>query len=179
MLEKLIEDDSNFNLDMFKTKVDNMFILLFLSITNKKLDRVMHFLNQDMRAKYENLIDDLDKRNLIQIYEELNVSETNILEINELKNSYEIKVYIKSKSIDYLIDARTKKFVKGENTRRTEKDNYLTLIKYKNTKKIKLTKKCPGCGANINVNANGKCEYCSAIFDQENYDWVISNVEVK
>ena len=39
--------------------------------------------------------------------------------------------------------------------------------------------KCPGCGAAINVNANGKCAYCGTIYNLVDKDWVLSSLKTK
>ena len=39
-------------------------------------------------------------------------------------------------------------------------------------------RKCPTCGAIVDVNKNGKCEYCHTIFNLEKYDWVITKMEI-
>ena len=56
--------------------------------------------------------------------------------------------------------------------------NYLTLEKTINSGYNSSARKCPGCGANISVNTSGKCEYCGSIFNIENYDWVLTSIEM-
>ena len=68
--------------------------------------------------------------------------------------------------------------VSGDNTRRVENINYLTLEKTINSGYNSSARKCPGCGANISVNTSGKCEYCGSIFNIENYDWVLTSIEM-
>ena len=38
--------------------------------------------------------------------------------------------------------------------------------------------KCPGCGANINANYSGKCEYCGTTYDTVKYDWILEDIRV-
>ena len=51
-----------------------------------------------------------------------------------------------------------------------------------NTKKIDameqgITRKCPTCRAPLSVNTSGVCEYCGSIYNQEDYDWVLTKLE--
>ena len=39
-----------------------------------------------------------------------------------------------------------------------------------------IVRKCPACGSSIDVNNNGKCNYCGAIYNNEDYDYVLSNI---
>ena len=48
----------------------------------------------------------------------------------------------------------------------------------KNAQSYKVVRKCPTCGANIDVNANGQCSYCHTIFNLEKYDWVITKMDI-
>ena len=39
-------------------------------------------------------------------------------------------------------------------------------------------RKCPACGAPMNVNKSGKCDYCGSIYNQEDYDFVLTNISI-
>ena len=47
-----------------------------------------------------------------------------------------------------------------------------------NTKDFGIVRKCPGCGASINVNNTGKCEYCDTIFNLDDYDYILVSINV-
>ncbi len=36
---------------------------------------------------------------------------------------------------------------------------------------------CPNCGAPINLNQSGKCEYCGSVISTTEYDWVLSKID--
>ena len=40
-----------------------------------------------------------------------------------------------------------------------------------------IVRKCPTCGASMNINNSGECEYCHSIYNQEDYDWVLTKLE--
>ncbi len=177
MLINLIKEDPNFNEDMFKTNINNMFIMLLSSIMTDKLDRVRHFLSTDLEEKYDELLESLNSNNERQMYDELNVAGTTIEEVTETNDSFIVKIKLTSRYMDYVVNKISGDYLRGVNDHRIEKINYLTLKKNKKVKDNKIARKCPGCGANISVNTSGKCNYCGAIYDQENYDWVITNIE--
>lgn len=164
---------------MFKTKVDNIFVKVYTSIMKQDLSDVAHFIGDNLQNKLQIQIDNLKKRNQRQIYDELNVKNTYILN-RIIQNDKEVVVVeLISRYMDYIIDMDTGDLVSGDDTRRIEKRNILTFEKKLSVKDIGIVRKCPGCGASISVNTSGKCEYCDTIFNQEDYDYVLVSIDVK
>ena len=78
VLQNLIMEDANFSEAKFKSKVDNIFIQLYTGVMKQDLEKIKHFLSDEVYAKYSQKINALQAANQIQIYDELNVSNTNI-----------------------------------------------------------------------------------------------------
>jgi len=178
-MEELLKIDPTFNEGMFITKVNNIFIMLHSAIMMDDLNRVRHFLSDDLEKRYEKLLQSYNERNVRQMYDELNVKTTTIKDIQINEDSVIIRVDIISRYMDYLVDKNTGKFISGYNDHRIEKINRLELTKKVGASNYGVDKKCPGCGANINVNHSGKCPYCGTIFNTENYDWILTSIEVE
>lgn len=162
-----------FNEAMFKTKVDNIFVKLYTSVMKGDLSTVSHFIGDSLEKTLQEKINNLKEQNQRQIYDELNVKDTQIINriIKEDKELVEVKLI--SRYMDYIIDIDTGELVSGDDSRRIEKVNILTFEKKINTKEIGIVRKCLGCGASISVNTSGKCAYCDRIYDQEKYDYVL------
>ena len=178
-MNELLKIDPTFNEGMFITKVNNIFVMLHTSIMTDNLERVKHFLSDEVYLKYEDILKDLNARNVRQMYDELNVKETHIKNIEINDDCVIIKVDITSRYMDYLVNKDSGKFISGYNDHRIEKINHLELTKKRNTSNYGMAKKCPGCGANIDVNNNGKCSYCGTIFNTEKYDWILTSIIVE
>lgn len=168
---------NEFNEAMFKTKVDNIFVKLFTSIIKGDLSDVDHFISDEVKNKYMTYINELKCKNERQMYDELNVKDTKILSRKELEDKEVIEVEIISRYMDYIIDIDTGETIKGDDTRRIEKRNILVFEKKNDTKDIKLVRKCPGCGASISVNTSGKCDYCGTIYNLEDYDYILTDIQ--
>lgn len=168
---------NEFNEAMFKTKVDNIFVKLFTSIMKGDLSDVDHFISDEVKNKYMTYINELKSKNERQMYDELNVKDTKILSRKELEDKEVIEVEIISRYMDYIIDIDTGETIKGDDTRRIEKRNILVFEKKNDTKDIKLVRKCPGCGASISVNTSGKCDYCGTIYNLEDYDYILTDIQ--
>lgn len=177
-LENLLKHDYNFSESKFKSKVENIFVQIKLSIVTGKAEKIKHFVNEEIYTKILNKIE-LDKiNNRIQLYDELNVADIKIVNIEELEDCFRIQVSLHSKSLEYYIRRDTKKFISGDKYDRLERINKLVFTKAKDSKVLEAARKCPSCGANIDVNKNGKCEYCGTIFNLNKYDWIITEMDV-
>lgn len=111
------------------------------------------------------------------MYDELNVKSTNIDNVEILEDKIVIKVTIISRYMDYLINKDNGNFVSGNNQSRVEKINYLVFEKIKSAKDYKIIRACPRCGASMDINKSGECNYCRTIFNAENYDYILTSIE--
>lgn len=112
------------------------------------------------------------------MYDELNVKDTNIQEIEVKESVYIIKVFLQSRYMDYIMNLSNGSLVSGNNTSRIQVNYMLTFTKRVNVDKQGIARKCPGCGAPVDVIASGKCQYCGATYNQEDYDWVLTKLEI-
>lgn len=167
-----------FNESMFKTKVDNIFVKLYTCIMKEDLSDVAHFISDELLSKLDTKIENLKSQNKRQIYDEINVKNTNIINRKIEEDKEIIEVEIISRYMDYIIDKNTGNTIFGDDSRRIEKRNILVFEKRRNAKEIGLVRKCPGCGASISVNTSGRCAYCDTIFNWEDYDYVLVKLSV-
>lgn len=177
MTNEILKYDKDFTESNFKTFIDNAFIQIHLSIMTKEIENIKHFVTSDVYEKIENKVNDLNNRHLIQMYDEINVKETHILNVEITEKEIRINVNIISRYMDYLMDEEGN-FISGNNTSRIQKDNYLTFVKQIDSKNLGTVRKCPGCGASLDINRSGKCDYCGSTFDLDKKGWVLINLEV-
>ena len=168
----------DFNEAMFKTKVDNIFVKLYTAEMKQDLSDVMHFINDDVRDMFQNRIDENKRLNRRQMYDEINVKSTNIIDRCITDDKEIVEAQIISRYMDYVIDMNTGATIEGDDTRRIEKRNILVFEKKIDSKNIGIVRRCPGCGASMSVNTSGKCEYCGTIFNQEDYDYILVKLSV-
>lgn len=176
LMEKILREDKDFSESKFKAKADNIFIQIYTAVMKKDLTRVKHFVSEDLYKKFEQKIQILDDEGLIQVYGELNVSDTEIVRIIENDYNYEIEVRLLTKYLDYKLDKQTRNIVSGNDEIRVIKNMKMIFSKIKNAKTLEVARKCPGCGANMDITMNGKCEYCGSIFKLDEYDWVLIDI---
>ena len=161
---------------MFLTKVDNIYVMLCTSIMMNDLTRVKHKVSEEIIKKYQEIVNECIKQNIRKMYDELNVKSTEITNITETKEEIIVNVKLISKYMNYYIDLNGN-LMSGDNTKSQEHTNYLTLIKKKTSQELKEARKCPNCGANIDVNNDGRCQYCKGTFNTEDYDYILTKIE--
>ena len=158
-----------------KSKFSNIFIMLLLAIQTGDLDNVKHFLSDELYEKYKTMIDEDKRRNEMHCFDEANVKSIAIHK-RYVEGEYEIvKVFLTSRYMDYYINLDTGKTVRGVDDHREEKDHVLVFKKRTDAVKGAVVK-CAGCGANLDVNFTGKCEYCGTVHSAEDYDYILYSI---
>ncbi len=176
MFDELLKVDPSFSESMFKTKVDNTFIMLFTSVMTKSMDNVKHMLSENVFNEYDSYVKELENNNQTQMYDMLNVAETEILDVEITDSLIKIYVSLTSKAYDYVMDENGK-IIKGQDQTREVKRHNLVFTKKVNFKNHKDVRKCPGCGASIDANLSGKCEYCDTIYNAVDYDYILTDIK--
>ena len=177
MLEELKKLEPDFNESIFISKVNNIFVAMLNSIMFQDASMSVTSLGPTLKEIISQKITSLKNSNVIQMYGEMNVHDTKIIGAEILEDKYIIKVQIMSRYLDYLMDATSKKKVSGDDYTRVERVNYLTFEEKRNHKKLGDVTECPFCGANIDYNYKGICEYCKKELPKEEYDWILTNWE--
>lgn len=168
--------DPTFTIESFKTKVDNIFVMLHTALMTDNMKRVKHFISDDIYEDFSNRLSILNNNNERQMFDELNVKSTDIVNVEITNDKYIIKVRLVSKYLDYVVDKETNKIKRGDNTIRKELENILVLEKRRNNKVQGVVRFCPNCGHPMDVNKSGFCEYCHSTYNQETYDWVLKSI---
>lgn len=166
----------DFNEDLFLSKVDNIFIKFFTAIMLDKLDTVDHFISDDVYEYGKKIIEDHKKDGFKKMYDMLNVKKSSIENIFDKGKYYEIEVFLEARYLDYVISLKDG-HIEGNDKERVQVNYNLVFRKNKNVKESDIVKKCPGCGRSIDVNNSGECEYCGAIYNQEEFDWILTEID--
>ena len=178
LITTIIKEDNTFNEAMFKSYVDNIFVKIYSAIMFDELDTIKHFITEEIYQDLMKKLNELNEKNLRQMYDELNVRFTRIVDRQVIDNKEVVTVELTSRYMDYIIDMNTGDLISGNDTYRIEKVNTLVFEKSLDAKEIDIVRMCPGCGNSMSVNTSGVCDYCGAVFNQEDYDYVLTSIKV-
>ena len=113
--------------------------------------------------------------NEIRCFDEPNVKEINIEEEKDENDYHVVTVNLVSRYMDYYIDKDSLNYKRGTNDHRIELDHEL-VFKKRIDVSLQNSIKCPSCGANLDPNNTGYCNYCGVINSAISYDYVLYEV---
>ena len=132
---ELIEQDPNFSEVKFLSSVENIFLKLHLSIMNNNLEEVKHFMNENVYKKINNRIEKLKNNHQREVFSEVEIIETKVFECIEKEDSFILRVSIKSRCKNYIIDSSTKEIKEGTDKNKVEKNSILDFERKKRLQK--------------------------------------------
>ena len=176
-IEEFKKIEPTFEESIFYSKVNNVFIKLMTARMLDKIDEVKHFISDELYNNEIAFIKNNKDKGYKQMYDELNVKDSKIIDILVNDSVYIIKVYLQSRYMDYIISLDNGSLVSGNDSSRIQRDYILTFEKKVNTKEQDNIRRCPGCGASIDVNSSGICEYCGTSYNLDEYDWVLTKID--
>ena len=176
MKEELIKVDPSYDESIFLSKVDHIFIMLLDAIMQRDLSPVKHYLSDEVYEKYNYMVTDYLNTKKIRLFDEMNVKSTDIRDINITENEITINVTLTSRYMDYFIDEEGN-YISGIKDHRIEKTNHLVFTKKIGAKELKEVRRCPSCGATLDINHTGVCPYCKNTIDMSEYDYILTSIE--
>ena len=178
-MNELINLDPTFTESSFKTKVDNIFVMLHMALMTDNMKRVDHFINDSVYNEFNNRLSTLNSNNERQMFDELNVKSTEIIGVEITDTKYIVTVRIISRYMDYVVDKTTLKFKRGNNTSSVEREKIIVFEKLRSAKVQGVVRFCPNCGHPMDVNKSGYCEFCHSTYNQENYDYILTSITTR
>ena len=164
---------------ILKSKFSNIFINLLYSIMINDITKVRHFLSDEVASEIEKIIERNKSNNEKQMYDELNVKDIMLTSRETTSTKEIINVTIISRYMDYIIDADTGEYKRGVKDYRVERSNYLTFERYLNAKDRPILFKCPNCGADMDINNSGRCNFCREVVDLSDYEYILTQIVVE
>lgn len=175
MINEIVKYDKEFTEGTFLTKADHIFMMLLDAIMQKDISIVKHYLTDEVASKYIKLIKEYSDKKIIRIFDETNVKNSKITNVNIENDKINITVKLNSRYMDYFIN-EDGDFISGINDRRIEKEHIIVFTKNIDSKNLNEIRRCPYCGNSLDINLTGKCPYCNQIIDMSKYDYIITKI---
>lgn len=171
-INKIKELLPNFNETEFLQNGYKMFLDIEDAWMNFDMEKVHNIMTDEMFNMYESQLSSMEVKGEQNIMKGFELKSSAIKGVNKQNDNIEITTQYIIEFYDYIINKQTGAVLRGSSTRKLRMHYEFTFIMTDNeTAKVD---KCPNCGAPVNVNSAGTCEYCGSKIVGENTNWVIS-----
>ena len=167
----------NFNIEEFNFKTYQIFYDVQMAWMNFDYDKLKELLTDELYNNYAMQLDALKlkkHKNTMRDFELIEICLNNLKEEND---KYIAEVYLNVRFIDYVENIKTGMILRGTPNRKLNNIYKLTFIRTKD--ESNNINECPRCGAPVEGNSTGICEYCKSKLVNDNYNWVMSKKEIK
>jgi predicted lipid-binding transport protein (Tim44 family) len=115
---------------------------------------------------------------LRNIHQEAHIERWSIAKLIRDKHYDSLTIRLWASGLDYTVKEGSDSIVTGSRRKRRTYSEYWTLIRAANRRgPVRADPVCPNCGAALQINMAGSCEYCGAHITNGEFDWVLSKIE--
>ena len=138
---------------------------------NFNLEKVRDCITDEMFNMYESQLSSMEIKGEQNIMKDFVLKESAITRCTQQNDSIEVIAKYIIEFYDYIIDKSTGKVLRGNKHKKIRMHYSFTFIMSKDIQKID---NCPNCGAPLEINSAGICEYCGSKVIGNNTSWVMS-----
>lgn len=171
------QDDNSFDADLFKKWTRNIFTYLQIG-KEEELKQIRSSISDTFYERRIQTLKDFERDNLELVREGLIIEEIKILDYSKWMDKAQIKVFIKARLKEYIINKATQEIIKGNARKSSERGFILTFQKKDAEQQVGFVTNCPSCGASISDTEFGTCQYCDSLVNPIRYNWTLIKYEV-
>ncbi len=183
-LKKLKEIDPQFDMQKFKTHAKKVFMAAQEGWTNRDQKVCRPFMSEEIYQSHQMQIDNMKKNKTINVLENIVVGSSEVVRIELGEDYHKIAMRVRASMKDYKVkEDKPEVVIEGSKQQTPPFTEFWIFIRKSNLKtKVKdgiFDRKCPNCGAPIDIDVAGICKYCNANVVNGDYDWVLSEIVQK
>ena len=171
-INKIKEILPNFNETEFLQNGYNMFLDIEDAWMNFDMEKVHNIMTDEMFNMYESQLSSMEVKGEQNIMKDFKLKSSAITDAIKQNDNIEVKTQYIIEFYDYIIEKSSGKVLRGTSSRKIRMHYEFTFI-MSNDENAKIDT-CPNCGAHVDVNSAGTCEYCGSKIVGKNTNWVIS-----
>lgn len=152
-------------------EVFNLYKQIQFAWMNFDEETIRKYTTDEMYNMYLMQLDTLKVKNQKNLMYDIKYIGSNIKERYEENGQETIVINMQVSCYDFIIDTRTNKVIRGNSSKLNIYNYELTFVRTKDNKDLDI---CPRCGAPVEGNNSGVCEYCKSTLISNNYTIVMS-----
>lgn len=152
-------------------KAFNIYKELQYAWMNFDEEKIRNITTDEMYNMYLMQLDTLKVKNQKNIMYDIKYLGSKIINRYQENGQETIVMNMQVSCYDFLIDTKTNKVVRGMANKVNYYNYELTFVQTTENKKLNI---CPRCGAPVESNNSGVCEYCKSTLVNDNYTLVMS-----
>jgi len=182
-LESIKANDPGFDRDQFLERVQAAFFQLQKAWMDRNVDEGRAYMSSGLYQSWKAQVDQMVAAHKKNILENLYIQGLHIVKAGHNEDFDSITVRVDASAMDYEVDDQTGKevFAVGGSKADRPFTEFWTFQRSAGAKTLVsggiTEKKCPNCGAPLDVNENGRCKYCDAEVTSGQFDWVLSKID--
>lgn len=179
-IEKQIrETDPAFSKEKLIAWSKNLFVKLQNAWTERDWEAIRQYETLELYEQHKAQLQGYIDSNQINVMDRICVNRACLHSYRRDGDKEILTVILNSRMADYIIDATSKKVIRGDKYAEIINNYLLTFIRKNGAKTGENSdiQHCPNCGAPINITSLGECEYCHSAIVIEEREWALANLE--
>ena len=162
----------NFDKYAFLKEGFNIYCDIQKAWMNFKLEDVKDVITDELYNMYESQLATLEVKGEQNIMKDITLRRSYLRGVVKQNDNITIEAGYVIEMYDYIVDQQSGKLVRGESNR---KMRVTYSMKFRKTlDENAKVEHCPNCGAKIEMNSSGTCEYCGSKIVADNTKWVLT-----
>lgn len=179
---KIKEHDPAFNEDDFLSDVNRAFFTIQQAWTERKPELSRQVMHDGIWQQHKFQIDQYISANKQNVLENLAIQNSRIVAANsdESFDTIAVRYFASCADYDIELDDDKRKVVRGNKQIADWAEDWVYQRSSKAVTKPNqgtMNKKCPNCGAPLDLDLAGVCKYCKAPVMSGEFDWVLTRIE--
>jgi hypothetical protein len=180
MVAEFKQRDPNFSEQQFEDVASTAFFKVQEAWAKRDMSGARSFVSPTLLNRFQAQLDQMKREGKVNKMEKLAVGSVDLAEVAHDGGSDYITVKINASAADFTLDEKSGQVVSGSKNPEpfTEYWTFLRSDSVKTPSGVPelISKHCPNCGAPLQVNAIGKCDYCGSEVTSGHYSWVLSEI---
>ena len=173
---KIKKSIPNFNKQEFLKQGYSIYYDIQMAWMDFKLEDIKDKVTDEIYTMYESQLATLEVKGEQNIMKNIQLKQSCLKDVTNQNRTITIKTNYVIEMYDYIADVNTKKLIRGEDKKKIRILYEMSFRKTLNEDE-KITH-CPNCGAKVEMNSTGTCEYCGSKLVSENTKWVLTEKKV-